>query len=70
MADFVCGANEDGFHLVGGELSDLPLVRVEDISAMWWRVIPVQMAKATLVIKRGIEVGIFFNWATAYIPQR
>ncbi|RLU02342.1 MAG: proline--tRNA ligase, partial [Ketobacter sp.] len=57
MADFVCGANEDGFHLTGAnwerdahynEVADLRNVVEGD---------PSPCGNGTLSIKRGIEVG-------------
>lgn len=66
LADFVCGANEDGFHLTGVNWErDLPLARVEDIR----NVVagdPSPDGKGTLVIKRGIEVGHIFQLGTKY----
>lgn len=66
LADFVCGANEDGFHLTGVNWErDLPLVRVEDIR----NVVAGDASpdgKGSLVIKRGIEVGHIFQLGTKY----
>lgn len=66
LADFVCGANEDGFHLTGVNWErDLPLARVEDIR----NVVPGDLSpdgKGTLVIKRGIEVGHIFQLGKKY----
>lgn len=66
MADFVCGANEDGFHLTGvnwdrdctfADVADLRDVVTGD---------PSPDGKGTLVIKRGIEVGHIFQLGTKY----
>lgn len=66
MADFVCGANEDGFHLTGvnwdrdctyAEVADLRNVVDGD---------PSPDGKGTLQIKRGIEVGHIFQLGTKY----
>ncbi|MBK8102033.1 MAG: proline--tRNA ligase [Cellvibrionales bacterium] len=66
LADFVCGANEDGFHLTGVNWErDLPLVRVEDLR----NVVAGDASpdgKGSLVIKRGIEVGHIFQLGTKY----
>lgn len=66
LADFVCGANEDGFHLTGVNWErDLPLACVEDIR----NVVagdPSPDGKGHLVIKRGIEVGHVFQLGTKY----
>lgn len=66
MADFVCGANEDGFHLTGAnwerdayfnEVADLRNVVEGD---------PSPCGNGTLSIKRGIEVGHIFQLGTKY----
>ncbi|MGZ9045463.1 MAG: proline--tRNA ligase, partial [Telluria sp.] len=66
MADFVCGANEEGFHLVGvnwgrdaqePEVADLRNVVEGDASPD---------GKGVLAIERGIEVGHVFQLGTAY----
>jgi prolyl-tRNA synthetase len=66
MADFVCGANEDGFHLVGVNFGrDLPEPRVADIR----NVVagdPSPDGKGPLEICRGIEVGHIFQLRTKY----
>ena len=66
MADFVCGANEDGFHLVGVNFGrDLPEPRVADIR----NVVagdPSPDGKGRLEIHRGIEVGHIFQLRTKY----
>jgi prolyl-tRNA synthetase len=66
LADFVCGANEDGYHLSGANWErDAVLVRVEDLRNV------VEGDKSpdgqgTLSIKRGIEVGHIFQLGTKY----
>ena len=66
LADFVCGANRDGFHLTGvnwerdcplGEIADLRDVVEGD---------PSPDGQGTLVIKRGIEVGHIFQLGDKY----
>jgi len=66
MADFVCGANEEGFHLTGvnwgrdasePEVADLRNVREGD---------PSPDGKGGLKILRGIEVGHIFQLRTKY----
>jgi prolyl-tRNA synthetase len=66
LADFICGANEDGYHLTGVNWErDLSLARVEDIR----NVVegdPSPDGNGTLQIKRGIEVGHIFQLGTKY----
>ena len=66
LADFVCGANEDGFHLTGVNWErDLPLPRIEDLR----NVVEGDLSpdgNGTLQIKRGIEVGHIFQLGTKY----
>ncbi len=66
VADFVCGANEDGFHLRGVNwgrdlaepmVADLRNVREGD---------PSPDGKGTVTIARGIEVGHIFQLGTKY----
>jgi prolyl-tRNA synthetase len=66
MADFVCGANEEGFHLTGvnwgrdagePEVADIRNVREGD---------PSPDGKGRLKIQRGIEVGHIFQLGTKY----
>jgi prolyl-tRNA synthetase len=66
MSDFVCGANEEGFHLTGvnfsrdvaePETADLRNVLAGD---------PSPDGKGTLEIARGIEVGHIFQLRTKY----
>lgn len=66
LSDFVCGANEDGFHLTGFNWGrDGKAELVVDIR----NVVegdPSPDGKGTLVIKRGIEVGHIFQLGTKY----
>jgi prolyl-tRNA synthetase len=66
MSDFVCGANEEGFHLAGVNWGrDLPQPRVADIR----NVVagdPSPDGKGRLQIVRGIEVGHIFQLRTKY----
>jgi prolyl-tRNA synthetase len=66
LADFVCGANKEGFHLTGVNWNrDCALERVEDIR----NVVagdPSPDGQGTLDICRGIEVGHIFQLGTKY----
>ncbi|NJM31639.1 MAG: proline--tRNA ligase, partial [Limnobacter sp.] len=66
LGDFVCGANELGFHLKGVNWErDLPLPEVADVR----NVVegdPSPCGKGTLSICRGIEVGHVFYLGTKY----
>ena len=67
MSDFICGANEDGFHLTGVNFGrDLPEpALVADIR----NVVdgdPSPDGKGTIEIVRGIEVGHIFQLRTKY----
>jgi len=66
MSDFVCGANEEGYHLAGVNWGrDLEEPRVADIR----NVVagdPSPDGKGTLEIARGIEVGHIFQLRTKY----
>ncbi len=66
LADFVCGANEDGFHFTGVNWErDATANRIEDIR----NVVegdPSPDGNGTLHIKRGIEVGHIFQLGTKY----
>ena len=66
MSDFVCGANEEGFHLTGVNWGrDLPEPQVADIR----NVVPGDPSpdgKGRLQIVRGIEVGHIFQLRTKY----
>ncbi len=66
LGDFVCGANEDGFHLKGVNWErDLPLAEAADLR----NVVegdPSPDGKGTLSIVRGIEVGHIFQLGQKY----
>ncbi len=66
LADFVCGANREGFHLTGVNWErDVMLDRVEDLR----NVVegdPSPDGKGTLEIRRGIEVGHIFKLGNKY----
>ncbi len=66
MADFVCGANAEGFHLTGVNWGrDGPEPEVHDLR----NVVegdPSPDGKGTLRIERGIEVGHIFQLGTKY----
>jgi prolyl-tRNA synthetase len=66
LADFICGANQDGFHLSGVNFGrDLPEPAVADLR----NVIagdPSPDGKGTLELCRGIEVGHVFQLGTKY----
>ena len=66
MSDFVCGANEEGFHYTGANWGrDLPEPLVADIR----NVVagdPSPDGKGALEIQRGIEVGHVFQLGTRY----
>ncbi len=65
-ADFVCGANKDGYHLTGVNWGrDVQADRIEDLR----NVVPGDPSpdgKGLLEIKRGIEVGHIFQLGTRY----
>lgn len=67
MADFICGANEDGQHFQGVNwVRDLPLPeRIEDLR-MVVEGDPSPDGNGTLTIARGIEVGHIFQLGTKY----
>jgi prolyl-tRNA synthetase len=66
LADFVCGANEDGFHLTGVNWErDIATTQVIDLR----NVVAGDTSpdgRGTLEIKRGIEVGHIFQLGTKY----
>ncbi len=66
MSDFVCGANDEGFHYTGANWGrDLPEPEVADIR----NVVagdPSPDGKGVLEIQRGIEVGHVFQLGTRY----
>lgn len=65
-ADFVCGANEDGWHLTGVNWArDLPEPEIADLrNAVEGD--PAPNGLGTLAIARGIEVGHVFQLGTTY----
>jgi len=66
LADFVCGANEDGKHYTGVNWErDLPLPQVADIRKVQ-EGDPSPDGKGTLVIRKGIEVGHIFQLGSKY----
>ena len=66
LADFVCGANKDDYHLTGVNWErDVALCRVEDLR----NVVEGDQSpdgKGTLEIRRGIEVGHIFKLGNKY----
>ena len=66
MNDFVCGANQDGFHLTNVNFGrDLPEPQVADLR----NVIPGDVSpdgRGALALRRGIEVGHVFQLGTKY----
>lgn len=66
LADFVCGANKDDYHLTGVNWErDAAISRIEDLR----NVVPGDASPdghGTLEIKRGIEVGHIFQLGTKY----
>ena len=66
MSDFVCGANEDGYHFTGVNWErDLPKAQAADLR----NVVegdPSPDGKGTLSIVRGIEVGHIFQLGDTY----
>ncbi|PHS47399.1 MAG: proline--tRNA ligase [Marinobacter sp.] len=66
LADFVCGANREGFHLTGVNWErDAALERVEDLRNVVEGA-PSPDGKGTLEIRRGIEVGHIFKLGNKY----
>jgi len=66
LADFVCGANQDGRHLTGVNWGrDLPEPRVADLRNVT-EGDPSPDGTGTLVIARGIEVGHIFQLGEKY----
>jgi prolyl-tRNA synthetase len=66
LADFVCGANKDDYHLTGVNWErDVPLGRVEDLRNVE-EGDPSPDGKGTLEIRRGIEVGHIFKLGNKY----
>ncbi len=66
LADFVCGANREGYHLTGVNWErDLTLGRTEDLR----NVVegdPSPDGQGSLIIRRGIEVGHIFKLGNKY----
>ncbi|MCP3291408.1 proline--tRNA ligase, partial [Aeromonas hydrophila] len=66
LADFVCGANETGFHLTGANWDrDITSYEVADLR----NVVegdPSPCGQGKLLLKRGIEVGHIFQLGTKY----
>lgn len=66
LADFSCGANRDGYHIIKVNWErDLPLPEIADLR----KVVagdPSPDGKGLLQIKRGIEVGHIFQLGTKY----
>jgi prolyl-tRNA synthetase len=66
LADFVCGANRDGYHLTGVNWErDVAVDRVEDLRNVVGGD-PSPDGKGTLEIRRGIEVGHIFKLGNKY----
>jgi prolyl-tRNA synthetase len=66
LADFVCGANADGYHLTGVNFGrDLPEPAVADIRNVVAGE-PAPDGSGPLAIARGIEVGHVFKLGTVY----
>jgi prolyl-tRNA synthetase len=66
MASFVCGANEDGYHVKGAVWSrDVPNAEFADIREIVAGD-PSPCGEGTLEIRRGIEVGHIFQLGTKY----
>ena len=66
LADFVCGANETGFHNTGAnferDITDFEVADIRNIVAGD----PSPCGQGTLTIKRGIEVGHIFQLGDKY----
>ncbi len=66
MHEFLCGANEDGWHFTGANWSrDCPQVEVADIRDVV-EGDPSPDGSGTLLIRRGIEVGHIFQLGDKY----
>ncbi len=66
MSDFVCGANDEGFHYTGANWGrDLPEPELADIRSVVAGD-PSPDGKGVLEIQRGIEVGHVFQLGTRY----
>lgn len=66
LADFVCGANQDGYHLTGvnwdKDVKDFAIADLRNIQ----QGDPSPCGKGVVSIKRGIEVGHIFQLGTKY----
>ncbi|WP_371373233.1 proline--tRNA ligase [Thalassotalea aquiviva] len=66
LADFICGANETGFHYTGAnfdrDISDYEIADLRNVVAGD----PSPCGQGTLTIKRGIEVGHIFQLGEKY----
>lgn len=66
MADFVCGANEDGFHITGVNwVRDAQITDIADLRNVV-KGDPSPCGKGTIEIRRGIEVGHIFQLGNKY----
>lgn len=66
LADFICGANKDGYHLTGVNWDrDINAYQVADLRNIV-EGDPSPCGQGTLVIKRGIEVGHIFQLGDRY----
>ncbi|MBS3803391.1 MAG: proline--tRNA ligase [Oleiphilaceae bacterium] len=66
LADFVCGANREGYHLIGVNWErDVAIDRVEDLRDVVAGD-PSPDGRGTLEIRRGIEVGHIFKLGNKY----
>ncbi len=66
LADFVCGANEDGFHLINVNWDrDTPAIEVADLRNVEAGD-PSPDGEGTLEIARGVEVGHIFQLGDKY----
>ncbi|MDX1571077.1 MAG: proline--tRNA ligase [Xanthomonadales bacterium] len=66
VSDFVCGANEDGYHLTGVNWErDAPLGRIEDVRNVVTGD-PSPDGQGRLKVARGIEVGHIFKLGAKY----
>ncbi|MBF0357947.1 MAG: proline--tRNA ligase [Magnetococcales bacterium] len=67
MSDFICGANEDGFHLTGVNWErDLPLPKFADLRNVQAGDLCSRCGAGTLRLDRGIEVGHVFKLGDKY----
>lgn len=66
MADFVCGANEDGFHITGVNwVRDAQITDIADLRNVV-KGDPSPCGQGTIEIRRGIEVGHIFQLGNKY----